>query len=86
MPKPYHTPKSERDEALGALAEAEARLEQIAGLANHALAADPRDLEETWMRVQQIAGNPTRCRRCGEADNTKGDHGYMRCGQGFPAN
>lgn len=29
MPKPYHTPKSERDEALGALAEAEAEAEII---------------------------------------------------------
>ena len=34
----------------------EDRLTRIASLARHALAAKPRDLEETWMRVEQIAG------------------------------
>jgi hypothetical protein len=79
MPKPYHTPKSERDEALGALAEAEARLERIAGLANAALSINPRDLEESWSLVQRVATHPIRCGYCGEADNTKGSHGYRRC-------
>jgi hypothetical protein len=81
MPKPYHTPKSDRDEALGALAEAEARLERIYGLARHAIAADPRDFEETWMLVEQIADNPRRirCGHCGENDKSKGSHGLGRC-------
>jgi hypothetical protein len=62
MPKPYHTPKSDRDEAVGALEEAEARLEEaearlenIAIIATAVRGVKPRDLEETWWRVEQIA-------------------------------
>jgi hypothetical protein len=35
-----------------------ARLIAIDSLAGHALKANPTDLEETWMRVQQIAASP----------------------------
>ena len=31
------------------------RLNKIEGLAGHALKANPKDLEETWLRVKQIA-------------------------------
>ena len=83
MPKPYHTPKSERDELIGKLADAEARLETISYLSKAALAADPDDLEEVWMRVNQAAKRtpltPIRCGSCGEADNSKGSHGLGRC-------
>jgi hypothetical protein len=34
----------------------EDRLTRIESLARHAIAAKPRDLEETWFRVEQIAG------------------------------
>lgn len=33
------------------------RLTRIESLARHALEAKPRDLEETWMRVEQIASD-----------------------------
>jgi len=68
MPKPYHTPKSDRDEEIGALteaeqifeltnklADAEARLDTIGYISKAALAANPTDLEMIWARVNLVA-------------------------------
>ena len=41
----------------GTIRALEDRLNRIESLARHALAANPRDLEGTWMRIEQIAGS-----------------------------
>lgn len=47
--------RSEAVKSAGEIRALEDRLNSIASLARHALGANPRDLPETWMRVEQIA-------------------------------